>query len=530
MSIRVLTGSFRPVLILLALIFSQSALAQAGRILFVSGDATLLRGASLPMAKGMLLEEGDTIVTGGDGRVQMLMSDGDRIAVRPNSRFTIEVFRKPADSVSAGDRPSSWRSFYNLARGGFRTLTQSHGERDENSYRVRTPVATIGIRGTDYSVLYVGEAEEGDLYVGVSDGSVSISNGGGTLDLGNDQYAAVEGSTSEPESIDEPPVDLNDSEAGTDGEWQEPVAEGEGGEDTFSDRRAPGTEGTESDATAPPGDVVAGGDVSVGEPGDAAIQVTGTDPNTGETVDLTTPDEEEIPTPDANRNLAFASGPVGGSPTLTGTNQNLSNTYSFDGAGRLTGFDAGAQHDIGSAANVNSGFDPVTGLKWGRWSGGSMVVTPPGGPAQPIDLSNQSYHWIVGPDTSGPALPVSGSASYTLVGNTDPTDNHGNVGFLGAAHFSADFTNQQVSSGITASVNGQVWDASGTGGFTSGGGFGGSYNSVNVTDGGACSSGCAGNGEFSGFFTDGAQGAGLGYSVEQGGTSVSGTAAFGNPH
>ncbi len=43
-----------------------------------------------------------------------------------------------------------------------------------------------------------------------------------------------------------------------------------------------------------------------------------------------------------------------------------------------------------------------------------------------------------------PTLPQSGTATYTLVGYTDPTDTLGNTGVLGAASLSADFPNRVV--------------------------------------------------------------------------------------
>ena len=55
-----------------------------------------------------------------------------------------------------------------------------------------------------------------------------------------------------------------------------------------------------------------------------------------------------------------------------------------------------------------------------------------------------------GAATSAAALPITGSANYTLIGNTDPTDGNGNVGFLGSATLQADFTNQTVSSTLNS--------------------------------------------------------------------------------
>ena len=102
-------------------------------------------------------------------------------------------------------------------------------------------------------------------------------------------------------------------------------------------------------------------------------------------------------------------------------------------------------------------------------------------------------------------MPITGTANYTLIGNTSPTDNFGNVGVLGAASFSADFTNQTVNSTIVLDINNAIWDASGSGLIGGGAGvalpphlFNGTYNNVTIT---GLSGTIIGTGVFSGFFS-----------------------------
>ncbi len=138
-------------------------------------------------------------------------------------------------------------------------------------------------------------------------------------------------------------------------------------------------------------------------------------------------------------------------------------------------------------------------------------------------------------------MPIAGTASYTLIGNTSPTDNFGNTGVLGAATFDADFTNMLVDSTLVIDINGASWTAAGQGSIGAAAQlpahlFQGIYNNVTITD----PTGTAiGSGSFSGFFSDSGPasdptfpgGVGLTFSLQdQGGTvSVSGAAAFGNP-
>ena len=162
---------------------------------------------------------------------------------------------------------------------------------------------------------------------------------------------------------------------------------------------------------------------------------------------------------------------------------------------------------------MNTGIDALgTNLRWGRWTGGNATLTPPIGSAGTIDLTNSSLHWIAGGEYgTAPVIPQTGTADYVLVGGTDPTDTRGNVGILGAASFSADFTNATVATALGIAIDGRVWYLSGTGTYTQGSnGFTGTYL-------GHVGSIIPANGEFSGFFTvptlggGSTAGAGVGY-------------------
>ncbi len=125
-----------------------------------------------------------------------------------------------------------------------------------------------------------------------------------------------------------------------------------------------------------------------------------------------------------------------------------------------------------------------------------------------------------------PTQAITGSANYSLIGNTDPTDNLGNVGVLGSASFSANFTLQSVTSSLQLSINNTVWTASGTGSISLNL-FDGLYSTVTV-DGANTGTGSFG-GIFGGFSSGTPTGAGLTYRLNNGGSSINGAAVFGDP-
>lgn len=138
-----------------------------------------------------------------------------------------------------------------------------------------------------------------------------------------------------------------------------------------------------------------------------------------------------------------------------------------DGAGNLTRFDMNTINNGGSNASItlnsgssvlaNTGNDPLTGISWGRWDGGSVNATNRATGVVTTHALAGSLHWIAGPtETAAVTLPLSGSYTYINAGGTTPTDNLSHVGTLNSATLSADFTAQTVNVGVNVTVAGST--------------------------------------------------------------------------
>ena len=115
------------------------------------------------------------------------------------------------------------------------------------------------------------------------------------------------------------------------------------------------------------------------------------------------------------------------------------------------------------ATLADHGTDPVSGISWGRWAGGSLNTTDRAPGTVTATALSGSLHWIAEPTTTtAVTLPISGTYSYTLAGGTHPTDNLGNVGTLNSAKMSANFTAQTVNAGVNVTVNGATLNAMAT--------------------------------------------------------------------
>jgi hypothetical protein len=181
------------VAMLLAGFIAQAAFAQvAGRFLTAVGDVKLLGKDDKPRAveRGTDLLEGDRIVTGPGGLAQLRLKDGGLISVRPDTQLVLDRF------TFQGKDDSTASLVFSLVKGGFRSITGLIGIAHRDGYKVNTPSATIGIRGTDHEPFFIppgvkGPADPG-TYDKVNAGMTLIAGlRGGAITVGVGQAAFV---------------------------------------------------------------------------------------------------------------------------------------------------------------------------------------------------------------------------------------------------------------------------------------------------------------------------------------------------
>jgi len=167
------------------------------------------RGTTRFLSRNSKILKGDTLQTANNTYTQIRMKDGALMSLRPNTKLLI------SDYNFNGVEDGSEKSFFELISGGLRTITGLIGHTNKNNYRVKTTIATIGIRGTHYGLMLCdsgsceGEevALEDGLYGGVIDGSVVITNDSGEFTFDNDQYFHVTSNIVPPiEQLKPPPV------------------------------------------------------------------------------------------------------------------------------------------------------------------------------------------------------------------------------------------------------------------------------------------------------------------------------------
>jgi len=123
-------------------VWAEGGAARVGTVKNSSGDAFVVRaGHRLPAVPGMELRQGDRLVTGGSGRLGVLLSDDTALSLGPSTESSIESFLYSPDEGRLG-------MVLRVARGVFGYLSGKIAKLAPGSVRVETPVATLGVRGT----------------------------------------------------------------------------------------------------------------------------------------------------------------------------------------------------------------------------------------------------------------------------------------------------------------------------------------------------------------------------------------------
>ncbi len=493
------------------------------------------RGTWRSLNRRSPIYRGDTISTGGRSLSQIRLKDGALLSLRPHTDIRI------AEYNYNGQQDGSEKSILELLKGGFRTITGAIGHLNKKNYRIKTSIATIGIRGTHYSLVLcqqascsgddIGDVEDG-LYGGVSDGSIIIENQTGVHKFNNDQFFKLTSATTKPVEYLFPPAILKHGAAAIDKnnkkKNQQPAKQNiskkikspprrlavifEANQPDF--RRRPKT--PVGDLNTPP--------VSDFQPDKAPIgsgmligfnQVDSAGATTGVAASV-------VITPN-NNNLIF----LGPNRTPIAAQES-----SLD-QGVLVNHQLTLVTPNGALATLvpsSLGGDPILGVNWGRWNG-NFTVLENGSPISAKD----NLHYIYSENLTTPTQlsdlvqaanlgGINGSVFYGMVDGTLATDSNGIVAAGPASIFmDVDFINAQVTQyDVTTQVGANIYSAGASnipfGQLISGFGINSGANS-------SCSTGpCSGDASVL-FIGNQAQGAITSYQIEEadGSIAITGT-------
>lgn len=157
------------------------AVGTAGQIVFANGPATLNGGVAV---KGAVVVEGAQLQTGPGGTLYLKTVDNGFLVLRQSSKATVVTYQ-----VDAG-KPGQTRVKIDLDHGVARHISGDAVKQSRQNFRFNTPVAAIGVRGTDFTVF----ADAQVMRVNVNSGGIVVGALGGGCTVGG--AGPCEGATS----------------------------------------------------------------------------------------------------------------------------------------------------------------------------------------------------------------------------------------------------------------------------------------------------------------------------------------------
>ncbi|MCW8873750.1 MAG: FecR domain-containing protein [Xanthomonadales bacterium] len=147
-SIRIFVG-----IALIAALMSATAYAaedSSGMVVASRGEVLALsNGGSRELKQGDFIYQNDEIITSARSFAVLQFVDGAKVTVRPDSTLIIEQY------LYAGNENDE--ATLNLVSGGLRVITGAMAKSNPENYKVRTPVALMGVRGTEFSIMLCGD-------------------------------------------------------------------------------------------------------------------------------------------------------------------------------------------------------------------------------------------------------------------------------------------------------------------------------------------------------------------------------------
>ena len=121
-----------------------------GMVVASRGEVIALsNGGSRELKQGDFIFVNDEIITSNRSFAVLQFEDGAKVTVRPDSTLIIETYLYNGDENDAAT--------LSLVEGGLRVITGAMAKSNPENYKVRTPVALMGVRGTEFSVVLCGD-------------------------------------------------------------------------------------------------------------------------------------------------------------------------------------------------------------------------------------------------------------------------------------------------------------------------------------------------------------------------------------
>lgn len=138
-----------------------------GSVSLVIGDARVMRsdGSQTQLRQGSEVMVGDRVETGANGHVHLRFVDRGAVSVRPGSVLEVQSYRfDPA-------HPEANEVRLRVEQGTARSISGAATEIDKSRFRLNTPIAAIGVRGTDF----IAQVTPREVRAVVAQGAITVA-------------------------------------------------------------------------------------------------------------------------------------------------------------------------------------------------------------------------------------------------------------------------------------------------------------------------------------------------------------------
>ena len=137
-----------------------------GQVSLLIGEARVVRadGSRETLRRGAAIQVGDRVETSANGHVHVRFIDNAAVSVRPESILEVQAYRFDAQ------QPQHNEVRLRVEQGTSRSISGAATEVDKTRFRLNTPIAAIGVRGTDFIV----QTDPTGVRATVSDGAIVI--------------------------------------------------------------------------------------------------------------------------------------------------------------------------------------------------------------------------------------------------------------------------------------------------------------------------------------------------------------------
>lgn len=168
----------------LLMALSNVAWGAVGYVHEASGDVRMQYGsaAAKSVRAGDTFDAGVTFRTAADGKAVIKFEDGQIVSLQPNTAFRVDGYSFNANNPKAGN------SALRLLQGAMRYVTGVIGSTNHDHVHLAAGTATIGIRGTDVTVLV--DATTQAVEAAIAAGAIALETPQGAINIGVGQFSS----------------------------------------------------------------------------------------------------------------------------------------------------------------------------------------------------------------------------------------------------------------------------------------------------------------------------------------------------